>query len=409
MGRRSDRFAKRRAAMVLEHTDARESLERRWYKRLSEDESLARLVTGADLSREPYHRWLPYTQGFSPALVRRFIAQAPIDQRAATAILDPFAGSGTTAIEAARAGLAGVGVEALPAVAYLGHVAVSEPAFPALPDLRGCKTWRDAAPRLTEPVHRAALMLAVAHRCTRAGRRRADAPPLPQAFNAVVKMIREDQRSALAPGSDVIAGDARSLEAIDDESVGGALTSPPYLSRHDYARITRPMRKVYAAFVEADAAADAADEPGADLPADTLEITEESLPAHPGAATDTRGAASLAAELHASVAETYAALLTRNQRSNAALVVDYFAGLREFAQSLARVMRPGAPAWVVIGGARVSEIYVPSDLIFADIAATAGFDVAGVVIARRLIAVGRKLGMLTDVAPRESVVMLRRS
>ena len=48
---------------------------------------------------------------------------------------------------------------------------------------------------------------------------------------------------------------------------------------------------------------DAADQPGADLPADMLEISEESLPAHPGAATDTRAAASLAADLHAALRE----------------------------------------------------------------------------------------------------------
>ena len=72
-----------------------------------------------------------------------------------------------------------------------------------------------------------------------------------------------------------------------------------------------------------------------------------------------------------------------------------------------RVLKPGGVAWMVVGGARLKDIYVPSDLILAEIAECAGFSVDALHVARRLIDSGRKLGRLHNVSPRETVVVLR--
>ena len=63
---------------------------------------------------------------------------------------------------------------------------------------------------------------------------------------------------------------------------------------------------------------------------------------------------------------------------------------------------------MIIGGARLKGVYIPSDLILAECASTFGFAVRSVRVARNLIDAGRKLGRLTNVGPREVLLVLRR-
>jgi hypothetical protein len=72
------------------------------------------------------------------------------------------------------------------------------------------------------------------------------------------------------------------------------------------------------------------------------------------------------------------------------------------------VLRVGAPGWIVLGGARLKDVYVPTDTIVADMAASGGFVVERIIAVRNLVPSGRKFGRLANVAPRESVIMLRR-
>src|SRR3990172_5741938 len=115
MGRRG-----RRAAVFAESgepTEAREALERRWRDRLIVEPRLATLVTAEGGRREPFHRWIPYKQGFSPGLVRQFLQENPRTRKewAAQPVFDPFSGSGTCVVECAKHGVSAIGVEAIAA------------------------------------------------------------------------------------------------------------------------------------------------------------------------------------------------------------------------------------------------------------------------------------------------------
>lgn len=176
-----------------ERAQAREAIEREYRDLLEIDDSLAPLVTGEEAGRAPWHRWLPYRQKFSPGLVDRFLkgAKGPI--------LDPFGGSGTTAIAAAQRGVRAVCVEAVPVLAFLTRARF------------------EASPR-------------------------ADA--LFVASGAEPGWLAADRAKPLPPLGSAIVGDARRLP-FRDAVFGGIVTSPPYLSRYDYVGQAAPLSRLF--------------------------------------------------------------------------------------------------------------------------------------------------------------------
>lgn len=389
MGRRS-----RKAewyAELREPTAAREVLERRWFPRLEEDARLGAMVTAETAQHEPLHRWLRFRQGYSPALVRLMLSEnrdiaAGAGRRP---ILDPFSGSGTCAIECARRGVSAVGVEAVASLAFLTNVRM-ERELPPLPDLPDAAEWQALAPRLERSLHRAALMLAVARQHTTAGRLNPSAEPLRKVLADTMAMMADDLRSPARVANVVHQGDARKLDVIEDESVGAVLTSPPYLSRHDYARITSPYESVYRFWYESEVGAlSRAEQLRASPRARRLDSTDEPE--------------------RRDVAEIGEAFAHAGEPKLAGVAAGYFEDLRRVLEEMFRVLTDGGRAWVVIGGARLKDVYVPSDLIAAEIAEECGFDVEALRVAREVVGSRRKFGRIGKVAPRETVIALRKT
>lgn len=364
-------------------TEMREALERRWFRRLIPRPDLRALVVAGANSLEAFHRWLPYRQAFAPQLVREFLRSG-----VEPPVFDPFAGAGTGMIECSRAGVPSHGIEALASLAFLAR-ARGESRLPRLPDLGGCMTWRDVADRLELTVHRAALVLAVCRQYDADGNSLREPLPLPELLLEVVRMMREDLAQPLALPVQVAQGDARDLSAIEESSLGALLTSPPYLSRHDYTRITRAHELVYRHWYEAQPLA---------------RRRQAQLRAHPRAHSQT-----WSHPTHSAVGEIVRVFQDRGRRKTAGIVRSYFDDLHAVMLEFARVVRPGGVAWIVIGGSRVAGVIIPADAILAEIAGQCGWEVRGLWEARRLISAGRRLGSLHDIAPRESVLVLRRA
>jgi hypothetical protein len=476
MGRRG------RKAILYEQsrgsTAARESLERRWQDRCTEDVRLAALVTSDAARYEPYHRWFHFRQGFAPELVRRFLDDIGLPQqhgrRARGAVrippihgrrdaspggtnpkskgilqpllthapgiatermgradvpveggpglkscqdrdsgerfdefgsgnnvgsprqiseehppvLDPFSGSGTTVMECARRGVSAVGIEAEESLAFVVNSAFAEE-FPPLPDMADVRSWKTAAAILTDPLHRTALLCAVARLHSAAGRPNRGAPPFADAFAESVQRIREDLKAPLPVLNRVYAGDARNMSMIGSESIRAILTSPPYLSRYDYSRMLRPLDELYRAWFP--------------------------LPADDGLGRQLPAAAVRGRRLHESgcenplpeaVVEAAHALEVTGHSRVAALVRRYFLDMFDVLRECGRVLNPGGTCRVVIGGARLHDVYIPTDLILAELAESIAFQVESLVVARRLIPSGRKLGRIHNVSPREAVLTL---
>jgi hypothetical protein len=383
MGRRGRKAAALAAAG--EPTEAREALERRWRDRLTFEPRLATLVTAEGGRREPFHRWIPYKQGFSPGLVRQFLGENPRTQKewASHPVLDPFSGSGTCVVECARHGVCALGVEAIAALVFVAQ-AKFEREFPPLPDTGGASSWQEVADRVELPVHRAALMLAVGRRHTSDGRANRGARPLAVVLDEVAAMMRNDLLNPLTVVNRVEVCDARKLTIISDKSIGGILTSPPYLSRHDYAQITSPYETVYGYWYG-------------------VQECVEQVRASPrgrlkGEPSRTVDAADEASEW----------LVKIGQGKPMAMVRGYIEDMTLVLRECHRALAPGGACWMVVGGARIKDVYVPSDLIVAEIAEGCGFRVETIRVARDLVGAARKFGRLGHVAPRESLLVMRR-
>jgi DNA modification methylase len=364
---------------------ARVNLERKWRERLTPEPRLATLVTAQGNTREPFHRWLPYRQGFSPGLVRLFLneeGKALGDEP----LIDPFSGSGTTITESARQHRSAIGVEAIPALVFLA-ASKFEQTWTDLPAFDESLTWEAIADRLELPLHRAALMIAHARLHTGAGALNRSAPPIAKSLAAVADMVREDLQYPLPLLGESRHGDARELDGIEDESISALITSPPYLSRYDYLETNDPIETVYRRWYD---------------PSQTHHLQVRANPSR-------RAESHPVPPLHPAAVEARDALLALGHRQPAQAVLDYFTDMRAVLDSAHRVLTSNAPAWLIVGGVRLKDIYVPTDLILAEIARQVGFTLEGVRVARELNPVRRKFGSAGHLAPRETLLAMRKT
>ena len=200
----------------------------------------------------------PWTGQFSPQLAEALlIAYAP----RAGVVLDPFAGSGTSLVEAARQGLGACGVELNPAAMLMARVyqminldsamravvldelrdrlfdAIGPPHGPLFSD-RICsvpdraaleaalvRLWFEAAPGPTQSLAAALVVLCDFHRT------RLDTETVYKVWLRIERTVRDLPESA--PRLCVHHADARALP-VESGSVDLVITSPPYINVHNY-------------------------------------------------------------------------------------------------------------------------------------------------------------------------------
>jgi DNA modification methylase len=98
-------------------TRERRKLEERFEGRLAVNPLLTRKAVSYQGNRNvPGFRWMKYKEGFSQSLVERLL-----DEFRPSAILDPFAGIGTTPLIAAGGGLSATGIEIMPVGVLVGN------------------------------------------------------------------------------------------------------------------------------------------------------------------------------------------------------------------------------------------------------------------------------------------------
>jgi len=389
----------------------------------------------------PVHRWWPYVQGYSADFVRGVLAREEI--RRGAIVLDPFAGSGTTLVEARLAGARALGTELLAPAVLAARVKTRFDLPPSdlvraagrlldgaprrragpLPFLR--ETSRQFAPAALRELTRLrdalppegtavgdALRLAFGrilipasrlHRSPCLGYRRGPVPPGPSPFGryrlAVAEMADdlralEDSRAAWGPPADVLAVDARTA-VWPEGSVDLAVTSPPYVNGMDYVM----NYKVDLAWLGyAHSYADLAKLRAAEVACDNLPRRE------------TRAYLGIDDLPDPWLGEILPRIRDNVERHGSyrrddahAVVRRYFEDLVPVLRGVYRSLAPGARFVVVVGDSLLAGTYVPGDLLLARLGASLGFTIRSVEIART-----RRSGQRRSFALRESVVTLER-
>ena len=389
----------------------------------------------------PVHRWWPYVQGYSAQFVAGLLASAGLP-RGAT-VLDPFAGSGTTLVEARRAGFRAVGTELLAPAALAARVKARfetpgaaleasarrlvrkarqrSPGTPpflretahhfAAGTLEDLTRLRDALPPGSDPVAEAlrvafGSILIPVSRLRRSPclgyelRPSSDAPDAFGAFLAAVRIMSEDlrtlahERSSWGPPADVRLADARSL-GLPANSVDLAVTSPPYVNGMDYvmnykldlawlgfAHSYPELARLRQALVACD-----------NLPRNTVDayLTTEDAP--------DPWLPSILAEIRANVARKG----SYRRDDMHAIVHRYFRDLVPVLRGVFHALKPGGRFVLVIGDSLLAGTYVPGDLILARLGAGEGFRIRSVEIAR-----ARRSGQRRSFRLRETIVTLEK-
>lgn len=366
----------------------------------------------------PIHRWFRYSAGFSAAWARELIDREKANGR--QTILDPFAGSGTTLIEAEGAGLCSIGVEAHPFVARVASTkllwrtdvevfrhfslrvqdyAASHPVtqitasklleqcFPPevlrrLLSLRASwEYFQDESP--ASELTWLALM-GILRECSPVGTaqwqyvlpNKSKAKPTDpfRAFAVKVALFAADmeKRQLLlqGPQAQIRQEDARDCASIPDGWADLIVTSPPYANNYDYADATR-LEMTFAGDIQG----------WGDLQDVVRKYLVRSCSQHVApikSQTEEMLAIPLLEPIRAEIVEVCRQLniereLHGGKKTYHTMIAAYFSDMARVWQSLRRAASPGALTCFVIGDSAPYGVYVPVDKWLGELALAAGF------------------------------------
>ena len=375
----------------------------------------------------PLHRWVPWIAGYS----KHFVADALQRHLSAPGVvLDPFAGVGTTLIEADLAGHEVIGFEINPYAAFAAYTKLQAHRLPAeglreagralvrFAERAGCAQpkaqapagFRTRAPFYSPKVERKVLLaldfiatqpkriadaLRLAFAATMVdysnysyepslGRKAAvgrpevqDFPVLERIAGKVAQMAedaawyRANRNRRERSDGRVIAGsfltDHRELAPA---SVDLLVTSPPYLNNYHYNRNTRP-HLYWLGFCSS--------------PKDLKRLETLNFGTYWQNARERERVALAPAIEDPEILETLAAVRAKHPEKGiygghgwANYAALYFNDCARFAAAMRWCLRPGATALVVIGNSILQGVPVPTDRFLAKIAATCGLEAVAV-------------------------------
>lgn len=392
--------------------------------------------------KRPVHRWWPYVQGFSAGFVEATCRKYGAGRE--TAVLDPFCGSGTVPVTARTIGAKGIGIDMMPIAAF---VAAAKTEWETDPESFWASaisvTENRAAPSIGKPflketgrqfnpaVLGSLLRLKENIWSTPEGSARTllklafasvliDSSNLKRApclgyttklgltaetpfdlFRQAARRIKEDlqllqkHQEKWGPKPEIQLGNSGKV-LLQESSIDLAITSPPYvnglgyvmnykidLAWMDFIRSYEELARLRASMVACDnipRGTAAGHEPSAFIRSDRwVTVIAQTIARN----IDTKGA--------------------YRRDDMGAIVTKYFDDLIPVIENVYRGLRPGARFVVVNGDSLIAGTYVPGDMIFARLAAQAGFIVEAFDVART-----RRSGQRRGFLLRESVVTLRK-
>lgn len=402
---------------------------------------------------QPRHCWYPFKEGFSNQLVAEAVRRSAIGRKQPLLVVDPFGGSGTTALTSALLGHDSISIEVNPFCSFTTRVKClagewNDESFRSHTTeiVKAAKrrdtpsplentstfterkenqkwlfnkdvlraftaTWETIAtkensytPALRLAAVRAAMNLCNAKKdgkCLRYLEKwkslKYGNPEFFEHFTNITNRMLNDVK--IAPidrkrNVKVVSGDTRlKLASIEDRSCDLLVTSPPYLNSFDYSDIYRP-ELFLGGFVDSN------DE----LRKIRLKTVRSHVQVKWGGETDVD---------NPMVQATVNALRAKKKLWNKkipTMVEAYFYDMRCVLREAARILKAGAEAWIVVSTSAYKGVHIPVDLILADLSAEFGFKLNGIYALRALRAAGQQQHRFDNpgLPLRESLIILKR-
>jgi hypothetical protein len=365
------------------------------------------------------HRWFRYPAGFSARWVREVIERGK--EKGRSRVFDPFAGSGTVALESERCQVEGIGVEAHPFVARIARAKLNWRESPDAFTTFALSVLQEAKKEKVEREKYPALMgkcfppetLSRLEALRRVWQRKADGSPLSElawltlcailrecspvgtaqwqyvlpgktkakavdpfsAFEAKVHLFSVDmaqrQRQPHGPKAKLCADDARQCRTVPAGWADLVITSPPYANNYDYADATR-LEMTF--FGEIEGWGCLQEAVRAHL---VRSCTQHVAPLMKQ--TDSIIQAAVLTPIAGELQETCCRLAREREGHGGkkpyhTMVAAYFKDMAEVWRALLRVTAPGAVVCFVVGDSAPYGVHVPVDRWLGELAVAAGFN-----------------------------------
>ncbi len=357
-------------------------------------------VVPEPLRSRPVHRWLVFPHSFTDDIVRALAGEWQLG--ADDVILDPFSGAGTTVLTAKQLGIPAIGCDLSPLATLASRVKIANydtdevqkawsnlrkqvkvrhangeaKAYPelvrsALPGnklatfhgVKSAVAELDVSPRV-----RSFLLLALIRQIPRFSNavptggwlswrpNRRPAASLADTLSVTVAEMIADLDAARHSRGNWSArpADARSLP-LEDLSVSAVITSPPYPNRHDYTRVFGV--ELMFGFLDWEK---------------TRALRYQMIHSHPEARPKRPAAPSYSEPRLITDAVRQIAQQEERERL-VAMLHGYFLDLYLSMREMARVLKPGGRAALVLGNAQYDGVPIEVDKATALIARQAGF------------------------------------
>ncbi len=413
--------------------------------RHSGSQTWASMTTSADAKTEPRHRWYWVKEGFSPLLVQAAIQSE--DCTSTDLVVDPFCGSGTVPVEAARRQIRSAGAEVNPFLAFVSRAKTLTPSTDSITawseqarveitrgthsPLIGFSTFSSNAEenglftsevlmgfqsgwqslRTAPPSTRDLLRLCLLRAASDCANFSRDGKALRYRESLIErKFAREDLEKAFC---------LRAREAIEDIDTDEAplttphieltdsrkylsdhfkefklcVTSPPYLNSFDYTDIYRP-ELFLGGFVQSSKA--------------LRDLRYRTVRSHVQASWQLPVESDfgpLYEECHEAIKAEREKLWDRRIPE---MIQAYFEDLRGVLRSLRSLARPDATVWLIVSTSVYAGVAVPVDLIAAHVGTQVGWSLRDVNVLRHLRSSGQHQRKLSA-AGKEGVARLRES
>lgn len=405
-----------------------------------------------DNVQEARHRWFYFKEGFSHRLVNEAIDRVAGDKKALT-VVDPFGGSGTTALSAALLGHNAISLEVNPFCSFATRVkccrgiwrekefrrtvkqivetvqksTATSPLelYSTFSDKPGAKKWlfnrevlRASAATLSAlnglPASYAApLRLAMVNAAMQCCNGKKDGKCVryysdwEERGYSKEKFLQAFSVSADQMLGDVVShplsrertlhvshGDARRLlRRLPERSADLVVTSPPYLNSLDYSDVYRP-ELFLGGFVSNND--------------DLRKIRLRTMRSHVQVKWGGRTAIDND-KIKSVVEQLKDAGSLWNQRLPE-MVQAYFHDMKRILEAVFRVLKRGAEAWIVVSTSAYKALQIPVDLILADLGVEAGLILKGVYVLRNLRSSSQQWKEFGGTTPplRESLIIFHR-